>query len=65
MKTQSLDISDLRPIFSKNKEMGKDNIEQYLRVKTGIEKTESMLNNLVKKGLLERTGRGKYSIGLN
>jgi hypothetical protein len=65
MKTQSLHINDLRPIFGKNPEMGKDTIEQYLRVKTGIDKTESMLNNLVKKGLLERTGRGKYSIGLN
>ena len=65
MKTQSLHIGDLRPIFNKNQEMGKDNIEQYLRLKTGIDKTESMLNDLVKKGLLERTGRGKYSIGLN
>ena len=43
MKTQSLHISDLKPIFSKNQEMGKDNIEQYLRVKTGIDKTESKI----------------------
>ena len=50
MKTQSLHISDLRPIFRQNQEMGKDNIEQFLRVKIGIDKTESMLNNLVKKG---------------
>ncbi len=62
MKTQTLHINDLRPFFGKNQERGKDNIERYLRVKTGIEKTESMLNNLVKKGLLERTGRGKYSL---
>ena len=65
MKIQSLHINDLQTFFDKNQEIEKDNIEQYLRVKTGIEKTESMLNNLVKKGLLERTGRGKYSIGLN
>ena len=65
MKIQSLHISDLRPIFRQNQEMGKNTIEQFLRVKTGIKKAESMLNNLVKKGLLERTGRGKYSIGLN
>jgi hypothetical protein len=65
MDTHSLHINDLRPLFGKNPEVGKDNIEQYLRDRTGIDKTEYLLNSLVKKGLLERTGRGKYSIGLN
>ncbi len=65
MKNQSLHIEDLRPLFVKKQEMERGGIEEYLRLKTGSDSTEYMLNTLIKKGVLERTGHGKYSIGLN
>ena len=63
MKIQNIHTTDLRPIFMKNHELGRSNIEEYLRT-MGSFNSEYTLNSLVKKGLLERTGRGKYILGL-
>ena len=63
MKVQNIHTTDLKPIFVKNHELGRNNIEEYLRT-LGSFNTEYTLNNLVKSGLLERTGRGKYILGL-
>lgn len=63
MKLQNIHTTDLRPIFLKNHELGRSNIEKYLKT-MGSFNAEYTLNSLVKNGLLERTGRGKYSLGL-
>lgn len=63
MKIQNIHTTDLQPIFVKNHELERNNIEEYLKT-IGNFNTEYTLNNLVKKGLLERTGRGKYILGL-
>jgi hypothetical protein len=63
MKIQNIHTTDLRPIFVQNHELGRSNIEEYLRT-MGNFNSEYTLNSLVKNGLLERTGRGKYILGL-
>ncbi|PWK17183.1 hypothetical protein LV89_04469 [Arcicella aurantiaca] len=63
MKIQNIHTTDLRPIFVKNQELGRESIEDYLRT-IGNYNVEYTLNSLVKSGLLERTGRGRYSLGL-
>jgi hypothetical protein len=63
MKIQNIHTTDLRPIFVKNHELGRESIEDYLRT-IGNYNVEYTLNSLVKSGLLERTGRGKYILGL-
>lgn len=63
MKIQNIHTTDLRPIFVQNHELGRSNIEDYLRT-MGNFNSEYTLNSLVKNGLLERTGRGKYILGL-
>lgn len=63
MKIQTIHITDLRPIFMQNHELDRRNIEEYLRG-IGRFNSEYTLNSLVKSGLLERTGRGKYILGL-
>jgi hypothetical protein len=64
MKLQHIHMTDLQPFFLKNHELERSNIEKYLRT-MGNFNTEYTLNSLVKNGLLERTGRGKYVLGLN
>lgn len=63
MKIQNIHTTDLRPIFVKNHELDRESIEDYLRT-IGNYNVEYTLNSLVKNGLLERTGRGRYSLGL-
>ncbi len=63
MKLQNIHTNDLQPIFVKNHELGRGSIEEYLRT-IGNVNSEYSLNSLVKSGILERTGRGKYILGL-
>ena len=63
MKLQNIHTSDLQPFFVKNHVLDRSNIEAYLKT-VGNFNAEYTLNSLVKSGLLERTGRGKYSLGL-
>ena len=63
MKLQNIHTADLQPIFVKNHELERSNIEEYLRT-IGDFNSEYTLSSLVKSGLLERTGRGKYILGL-
>lgn len=63
MKIQNIQTSDLRPIFVQNHELSRARIEEYLR-NIGSYNVEYTLKNLVKNGLLERTGRGRYVLGL-
>ena len=63
MKLQNIHTTDLQPIFVKNHELGRGSIEEYLRT-IGNVNSEYSLNSLVKSGILERTGRGKYILGL-
>jgi len=63
MKLQNIHTNDLQPIFVKNHELSRGSIEEYLKT-IGNVNSEYSLNSLVKSGLLERTGRGKYILGL-
>ena len=63
MKLQNIHTSDLQPFFVKNHVLDRSNIEAHLKT-MGNFNAEYTLNSLVKNGLLERTGRGKYSLGL-
>ena len=64
MKLQNIHTSDLQAFFVRNHVLDRSNIEAYLKT-MGNFNAEYTLNSLVKNGLLERTGRGKYSLGLN
>ncbi len=65
MKIASLTIEHFFLVFDKNQELERGVIEEYLKSITGNSNTGYILNSIIRKGIIERTGRGKYCIGVN